>query len=102
MREPEYFEPMWKECLDIGEKYDFAVPQLPRYRRAPRRIDDGQPPHSFPDVKSHFLQKFIDAVDSVMGLMERRLEQPALRLYMIHWRRSCSTRLMELVVKTVL
>ena len=81
MTEPEYFEPMWKECLDISEKYEFAAPQLPRYRRAPRRIDDGQPPHLFPDVKSHFRQKFVDVVDSVMGQMERRFDQPALRVY---------------------
>jgi hypothetical protein len=81
MREPAYFEPMWNECLQIGEKFDFAAPQSPRYRRAPRRLDDGQLPYSFPDAKSHFRQQFIDAVDSVIGQMERRFEQPALHLY---------------------
>ena len=59
IREPvAYFDPMWKwkemECLDVSENYEFAAPQLPRNRRAPRRIDDGQPPHLFSDIKSHF------------------------------------------------
>ena len=67
--------------IEIGERLDFAAPQLPRYRRAPRRLDDGQLPHSFPDLKSHFRQQFINAVDSVMGQMERRFEQSAMHLY---------------------
>ena len=68
--------------IEIGERLDFAAPQLPRYRRAPRRLDDGQLPHSFPYViKSHFRQQFIYAADSVMGQMERRFEQSAMHLY---------------------
>ena len=79
---------MSNECLEIGERLDFAAPQLPRYRRTRRRLDDGQLPHSFPDVKSYFRQQFINAVDSVMDQMERRFEQPALCISMMQWRRS--------------
>ena len=65
----------------ISEKLEFDSPKLPRYRKAPRRLDDGQSPHSFPDAKRYFRHQFLNAVDSVMGRMERRFDQPALDLY---------------------
>ena len=61
MREPEYFEPMWNECLQIGEKFHFPAPELPRFRRAPRRLDEGQQPYVFPDAKSYMRQQFINS-----------------------------------------
>ena len=81
MKEPEYFEPMWNDCLALADKFAFPAPQLPRYRRASWRLDDGQLPHSFPDAKSYFRHQFINAVDSVKGQMQRCFEQPALHLY---------------------
>ena len=45
-----FYEGIAETALDLG----VGAPQLPRYRRAPPRIDDGAPPHRFASPKEYY------------------------------------------------
>lgn len=50
-------------------------PTLPRYRKRPRRLDNGQEPHRFQSPKDLHRQEFFEALELVDNQLERRFEQ---------------------------
>ena len=50
-------------------------PVLPRYRRPPHRIDDGEAPVLFSDPKSYFKQQYFEILDLLVNELKRRFQQ---------------------------
>ena len=50
-------------------------PVLPRYRRPPQRIDDGEAPVHFSDAKSYFKQQYFEILDLLVNELKRRFQQ---------------------------
>ena len=59
----------------LGEKLDIGRPNLPRYRRRPRRLDEGEEPHHFPSPKDYFRQQYFEAGDLMIGEITERFDQ---------------------------
>lgn len=52
-----------------------SEPALPRYRKRPRRLDDGEPNYQFHDPKSLFRQKYFEAIDLVYNDLKHHFHQ---------------------------
>lgn len=52
-----------------------SEPALPRYRKCPRCLDDGEPNYQFHDPKSLFRQQYFEAIDLVYSDLKRRFHQ---------------------------
>ena len=52
-----------------------SKPTLPRYRKCPRQLDDGEPNHHFEDPKTFFQQQYVEAIDFVYGDLKYRFQQ---------------------------
>ena len=51
-------------------------PILPRYRRLPRRIDDGSTPeHRYSSVEEYYRKEYFQAIDTIKGDLENRFMQ---------------------------
>ena len=50
-------------------------PTLPRYRRPPRRIDEGEPPVHFCDTESYFRQQYFETLDLLINELKQRFQQ---------------------------
>ena len=55
-------------------------PILPRYRKIPRRLDDGSQPHRFASPKDRYRHAYFEALDQTCGEIERRFDQSDLSL----------------------
>ena len=54
-------------------------PVLPRYRRAPARLDDGAPPHRFKCPKDYYRVQYYEACDKIKTELESRFNQAKLK-----------------------
>lgn len=62
-----------------AEDIEIDQPQLPRYRRAPRRTDDGCNPHQFSSPKEYYRHLYFEACDLLgQGLKDRFDQQEIL------------------------
>lgn len=50
-------------------------PILPRYRKLPRRLDDGSQPHRFTSPKDRYRHAYFEALEQTCGEIERRFDQ---------------------------
>ena len=50
-------------------------PILPRYRRAPRRMDDGAQPHRFTCPKDRYRQAYFEVLEQACGEIESLFDQ---------------------------
>jgi len=50
-------------------------PTLPRYRKRPRRLDDGAVPHCYQSPKERYRQLYFEVLDLAKGEIERRFDQ---------------------------
>ena len=55
-------------------------PKLPRYRKMPRRFDEGENPHSYLIPKDRYNHIYYEAIKLVAGKVERRFDQPDLKV----------------------
>ena len=53
-------------------------PALPRYRKHPKRIDDGEATHRFERPKDYFKQMYFEAIDLCHGELTDRFHQTKL------------------------
>lgn len=53
---------------------------LPRYRRIPRRLDDGASPHRFATPKDRYRHAYFEALDQACGELENRFDQSDLTI----------------------
>ena len=50
-------------------------PVLPRYRRVPRRMDEGAQPHRYTSPEDRYRQAYFEALDHAGGEIEKRFDQ---------------------------
>ena len=50
-------------------------PTLPRYRKRPWRLDDGEPIHMFDCPQAFHRQQYLEAFDLVCGALKERFHQ---------------------------
>ena len=55
-------------------------PKLPRYRRPPRRLDDGATPHRFSSPKEHYRHLYFEVIDLLREEIEQRFSQTSLEV----------------------
>ena len=55
-------------------------PKLPRYRKMPRRFDEGENPHRYLIPKDRYRHIYYEAIELVAGEVERRFDQPDLKV----------------------
>ena len=50
----------------------FGLPSLPRYRKAPRRVDDGSSLHQFAIPRDYFCSQYYQTCDLLLGEFDER------------------------------
>ena len=86
-REDRSFETFYSLCVNASGELT-EEPSLPRYRRPPRRIDEGSNPHSFSSPKEYFRRQYFEVLDNVNGELERRFDQQSFKLLLL---KACSS-----------
>ena len=70
-----FYDQVIKQSLTLIEQ-----PKLPRYRKIPRRFDEGENPHRYVEPKARYRHIYYEALELVAGEVERRFDQPDLRV----------------------
>ncbi|XP_046571823.1 zinc finger MYM-type protein 1-like [Haliotis rubra] len=74
LRSTDTFSEFYKSVVDEAEdKTD--PPRLPRYRKRPKRLDDGSNTHTFPSVEDYCRQQYFEGLDIVSEQLKRRFSQ---------------------------
>ena len=69
---------IWTRTVQISEDFGVHEPDLPRKRRAPRRLEVGESEgHCIDDVKTHYRVTYYGAIESITTCFE----QPGYRVY---------------------
>ena len=93
LRSDARFDAFWDLVITALQEVDVDEPTLPRRRKVPNRLDEGNAPHEFPtDCRSHYRQSYFEALDLVINAIQDRFDQPDFSIY---------SRLKELLLKTV-
>ena len=74
MRNEEKFSAFYSSVLSSSEGITDG-PVLPRYRRRPRRLEDGDNPHRFATPEDMYRQIFFEVLDYSCGEIENRFAQ---------------------------
>ena len=63
---------------DILQKSEGVTdePILPRYRKRPKRVDDGVQPHCYKSPKDRYRHMYFESLELACGEVERRFKQP--------------------------
>ena len=88
-REDTEFDRFYYRVVDEAKQLKIDEPKLPRYRKAPARLDDGSQPHRYSTPKDYFCQQYREACDILIRELEDRFEQeelmkPVLMLEPLH------------------
>ena len=65
------FNDFYSRCL-LESRDLTSEPVLPRYRRLPKRVDDGSQQHKYNDPKAMYRQQYFEAIDKVKGEISSR------------------------------
>ena len=82
LRNEEHFAELWKEMYVAEEKYDLVSPQLPRFRRIPKRFEQTEnpgDPYTFQTPQDLLRKQFYEVVDKVTTEMRQRFLQPGMQ-----------------------
>ena len=55
-------------------------PKLPRFRKVPKRLDEGERPHCYLEPKDRYRHIYYETLELVSGEVERRFNQPDLNI----------------------
>lgn len=73
-RELSEFQNFYQKVLaEANDKTE--PPVLPRYRHAPKRLDDGSQPHRFTSPEEFYRQHYFQVMESLSGEITKRFEQ---------------------------
>lgn len=77
------FDLFWEKVVKIAESVEIEEPQLPRQRKVPRRLDDGNTSSHFhhESPKAYYRQVYYEAIDNTISCLSDRFDQPGYRLY---------------------
>lgn len=74
LRSDDKFTVFYDDVLQSSEGLT-DEPVLPRYRKIPRRLDDGSQPHRFASPKDRYRHAYFEALEQTCGEIERRFDQ---------------------------
>ena len=74
-RDDETFERFYMASREQAKEYNIDEPVLPRYRRPPRRFDDGAAPHIFETPQDYYRKQYFEALDLISEELARRFDQ---------------------------
>ena len=77
-RKDNSFEMFYSSVVSEANEYNISDPVLPRYRRPPKRIDDGAPPHCFTSAKEYFRVQYFEVIDLLKGETSKRFSEKSL------------------------
>ena len=77
-RTDEAFGLFYDGVVQNAEDLTVGSPRLPRYRRAPARIDDGTSPHRFASPRDYYRSLYFQACDLLLRELEDRFDQKEL------------------------
>ena len=77
-REVEEFDRFYDSVVEEAKELKIGEPKLPRYRKAPARLDDGSQPHRYSTPRDYFRQHYHEACDILIRELEDRFEQKEL------------------------
>ena len=75
IRRDEEFDRFFDSTVAQSKSLRISEPKLPRYRKAPRRFDEGSQPHKFSTAKDYFRCQYFQACDLLVNDIESRFEQ---------------------------
>ncbi len=70
-----FYADVLEQCVGLTEE-----PCLPRYRRRPRRLDDGEHPHNYQVPKDRYRHIYFEVLELVYGEIESRFDQADFRI----------------------
>jgi hypothetical protein len=74
MRENGKFDNIWHDAKVLTESVDGRMPELPRQRKIPRRIDTGPSPNAAPaNAKDLYRRQYLEIVDYATSNLNKRL-----------------------------
>lgn len=74
-RKDEAFDLFYDRVMKSATDLNLDEPQLPRYRRAPRRYDDGSCPHQFSTPKEYYRSLYFEACDLLIHELQDRFDR---------------------------
>lgn len=78
-REDNSFEMFYSSVVHVSQTNEYTSdPVLPRYRRLPKRIDDGVPQHRYTSAKQYFRVQYFEVIDLLKGEISNRFSQTSL------------------------
>ncbi|XP_078613923.1 zinc finger MYM-type protein 1-like [Branchiostoma floridae x Branchiostoma japonicum] len=79
LRTDEAFDTFYSATVETARGLNIGEPALPRYRRQPRRLDEGSDPHRHATPKDFYRQVFFQACDLLIGELSQRFDQDFLK-----------------------
>ena len=74
LRKESQFNRFYDQVIEESSHFT-QEPTLPRYRKRPRRIDDGSTPHRYKTPKERYRHIYFEVLDVIKGEVERRFNQ---------------------------
>ena len=82
LRDDDYFDLFWEKVESTRESLDVDEPQLPRKRKTPRRLEDGNAEAEFPlTAIDYYRQQYYEALDLIVNAIKDRFQQPGYEAY---------------------
>ena len=77
-RDSKAYDSFYSSVVDQAKEYT-DDPVLPRYKKIPKRLDDGAQPHRFTTVQDYYRAQYYEVLD-LIGEISRRFDQDSLAL----------------------
>ena len=79
------YELFWECVLKRKEELNVQDPKLPRQKKLPRKLDDGNAEtYHFPSTsKDHYRKIYFQALDAATNCIKERFDQPDFRKYVL-------------------
>ena len=77
LRSDDSFKDFFERAVKQGKEFT-GEPTLPRYRRPPRRLDEGSAPHRFNSPEEHYKMHYFYALDLVIEEISVRFSQESM------------------------
>ena len=74
-RTEQAFKQFFEVTVTKVQDLQIGMPELPRYRRPPARIDDGSRPHQFSTPQEYYRQTYYQACDLLLQELADRFDQ---------------------------
>ena len=75
LRKEEEFNLFYDKVVKKAQDVKISSPSLPRYRKAPKRMDNGSNPHQFSTPRDYYRREYYQTCDLLLGELDERFEQ---------------------------